>query len=85
MPRQDGYKDDQHINWRVDGTDGVAKGTISKAIKTGKLPYQAVAEEIESLLVEVEATALRSTLPERADAEWIDDFVAEVHRKEIVG
>lgn len=27
-PRQDGYKDDQHINWRVDGTKGVAKGTI---------------------------------------------------------
>lgn len=27
-PRQQGYKDDQHINWRVDGTKGVAKGTI---------------------------------------------------------
>lgn len=27
-PRQEGYKDDQHINWRVDGTKGVAKGTI---------------------------------------------------------
>lgn len=27
-PRQDGYKDDQHITWRVDGTEGVAKGTI---------------------------------------------------------
>ncbi|WP_287240984.1 Gfo/Idh/MocA family oxidoreductase [Mesorhizobium sp.] len=27
-PRQDGYRDDQHINWRVDGTKGVAKGTI---------------------------------------------------------
>ena len=27
-PRQEGYKDDQHINWRVDGTEGVAKGTI---------------------------------------------------------
>jgi predicted dehydrogenase len=27
-PRQDGYQDDQHINWRVDGTEGVAKGTI---------------------------------------------------------
>ena len=27
-PRQDGYKDDQHINWRVDGAKGVAKGTI---------------------------------------------------------
>ncbi|MFI0846836.1 Gfo/Idh/MocA family protein [Mesorhizobium sp. IMUNJ 23232] len=27
-PRQDGYKDDQHIDWRVEGTEGVAKGTI---------------------------------------------------------
>ena len=25
---QEGYADDQHIDWRVDGTDGVAKGTI---------------------------------------------------------
>ena len=27
-PREAGYKDDQHITWRVDGTTGVAKGTI---------------------------------------------------------
>jgi len=27
-PRQEGYRDDQHITWRVDGTHGVAKGTI---------------------------------------------------------
>ncbi len=27
-PREEGYKDDQHIAWRVDGTEGVAKGTI---------------------------------------------------------
>jgi predicted dehydrogenase len=27
-PRQEGYKDDQHIRWRVEGTQGVAKGTI---------------------------------------------------------
>ncbi|WP_421724806.1 Gfo/Idh/MocA family protein [Bauldia sp.] len=27
-PRGDDYDDDQHINWRVDGTEGVAKGTI---------------------------------------------------------
>lgn len=27
-PRAEGYEDDQHINWRVDGTDGAAKGTI---------------------------------------------------------
>ncbi len=27
-PRAEGYADDQHIRWRVDGTDGVARGTI---------------------------------------------------------
>lgn len=27
-PREEGYEDDQHIHWRVDGTEGVAKGTI---------------------------------------------------------
>lgn len=27
-PRQEGYDDDQHIRWRVEGTRGVAKGTI---------------------------------------------------------
>ena len=27
-PREPGYADDQHINWRVEGTAGVAKGTI---------------------------------------------------------
>ena len=27
-PREDGYADDQHITWRVEGTRGVAKGTI---------------------------------------------------------
>ncbi|MBW7921441.1 MAG: Gfo/Idh/MocA family oxidoreductase [Rubellimicrobium sp.] len=27
-PREEGYEDDQHIRWRVDGTQGVARGTI---------------------------------------------------------
>ena len=27
-PRQEGYKDDQHITWRVEGTAGSAKGAI---------------------------------------------------------
>ncbi|MGH8816911.1 MAG: gfo/Idh/MocA family oxidoreductase, partial [Achromobacter pestifer] len=27
-PRADGYPDDQHIRWRVEGTEGVARGTI---------------------------------------------------------
>lgn len=27
-PREEGYEDDQHITWRVEGTRGVARGTI---------------------------------------------------------
>jgi predicted dehydrogenase len=27
-PRAEGYRDDQHITFRVEGTEGVAKGTI---------------------------------------------------------
>jgi predicted dehydrogenase len=27
-PRGEGFEDDQHIRWRVEGTEGVAKGTI---------------------------------------------------------
>lgn len=27
-PRAEGYDDDQHIRWRVEGTEGVARGTI---------------------------------------------------------
>lgn len=27
-PRAEGYRDDQYINWRVEGTEGVARGTI---------------------------------------------------------
>jgi predicted dehydrogenase len=27
-PRHEGYRDDQHIRWRVEGTEGVARGTI---------------------------------------------------------
>ncbi|WP_062013702.1 Gfo/Idh/MocA family protein [Aureimonas sp. AU4] len=27
-PRQEGYRDDQHIRWRVEGTAGTARGTI---------------------------------------------------------
>lgn len=53
------------------------------AIKTGQLPYQAVAEEIENLLAEVETAAERSTLPQAADTAWIDDFVASVYRRQV--
>jgi RNA repair pathway DNA polymerase beta family protein len=55
------------------------------AIKMGALPYQAVAAEIEELLVRVEEAAAKSSLPESADREWIDDFVYQVHQKEVGG
>ena len=53
------------------------------AIKTGRLAYSPVAEEIESLLDEVQDAAERSTLPEVPDYAWIDDFVAETYAAEI--
>lgn len=54
------------------------------SIKTGALPYKPVAEEIEGLLGEVEQAAAASTLPDAPDEAWIDEFVAAVHRGEII-
>jgi hypothetical protein len=53
------------------------------AIKTGKVAYQKVSREIESLLESVEVAALVSSLPEAPDLQWIDDFVQRVYRAEI--
>lgn len=53
------------------------------AVKTGQLPYDAVADEIERLLAEIEIASERSSLPEAPDREWIDGFVAEVHRQTV--
>lgn len=50
------------------------------AIKLGQRTYQAVSARIESLLDLIEEAAARSSLPERADLDWIDDFVCRVHR-----
>jgi hypothetical protein len=49
------------------------------AIKTGQLPFKQVSEEIDQLLVEMEAAALASELPEAADHAWIDAFVADAY------
>lgn len=54
-------------------------------IKKGERPYQSVAAEIEDLLEQVEAAAASSPLRDTPDFAWIDDFVAETHRKEIAG
>jgi RNA repair pathway DNA polymerase beta family len=53
------------------------------AIKQGKVVYQDVSREIDSLLESVEAAALVSSLPETPDLQWIDDFVQRVYRAEI--
>lgn len=45
-------------------------------IKLGKLPYQAVAEEIDNLLVMVKEAEAKSTLPENPDIEFLKSFVA---------
>jgi len=55
------------------------------AIKRGDLPYRAVAEEIEALLVEVEAAASRTPLPETADLTPSEDFVATLYRRIVTG
>jgi hypothetical protein len=52
-------------------------------IKTAKLPYREVADEIEDFLVRVEVAADESTLPDEPDHQWIDDFVERVYRQEI--
>ena len=49
------------------------------AVKTGKLPYREVADEIEDLLARIEVEAARSPLPPEPDREWIDNFVVGVY------
>ena len=53
-------------------------------IKTGKLSYKEVAEEIESLLDEVEKAQLESSLPDHPDYEWIDNFVYKIYKEQVL-
>lgn len=55
-----------------------------KSIKAGERSYQEVAEMIENLMEEVETTAPTSVLPEDVDRRWIDDFVFDVYKHQIV-
>lgn len=50
------------------------------AIKMGVLAYQPVADEIDRLLIDVEAAAKDSSLPTVADLAWIDETVLKAHR-----
>lgn len=53
------------------------------SIKLGELPYKAVTEEIERLLVEVENAATASTLPEVPDQQFIEDLVARAYQSQV--
>lgn len=48
-------------------------------IKQGEVPIEAVAEEIDEMLGEVETAALRSELPEKVDHDRVDDFLVSIY------
>lgn len=54
-------------------------------IKQGKVSYDTVASQIEGLLEEVECAAETSTLRDDPDRQFIDDLVAEIHAKKVIG
>jgi hypothetical protein len=55
------------------------------SIKRGELKYEAIAETIDQLLVDVEAAAQASSLREEPDQEFIDDLVARAYRGKVLG
>jgi hypothetical protein len=55
-----------------------------RRIKGGEISYETVANEIENLLVEVEAAATQSSLPETPDRAAIDELVALAYRRKIM-
>lgn len=52
-------------------------------IKLAKYPYKIVATVIERLLEDVEASAAASTLPDKPDQAFMDDFVCRVYANEV--
>lgn len=52
-------------------------------IKTGQRDYASVADEIVELLDDVKSAAERSTLRDEPDYDWIDQFVASIHRDHV--
>lgn len=55
------------------------------AIKNGTLPYKDVEFIIEEGLKELEAAQVNSTLPEKPDVQWVDDFLYEVYSNIVKG
>ncbi len=52
-------------------------------IKLGKIPFQQVSEEIVQLLLDVEAAATHSKLPDSFDQALIEDFILQLHREAV--
>jgi hypothetical protein len=53
-------------------------------VKIGELPYDVVAEEIESLLGRVEDAVLTSSLPEKANQDFIDETVFQSNLYQVI-
>jgi len=53
-------------------------------IKQGRIPYVEVAAQIEDLFEEVKAASLKSTLQEKPDKDWIENFIIEEYRDVVV-
>jgi hypothetical protein len=54
-----------------------------RRIKSGEIPYDAVAAEIEDLLIQVEQAAARSKLPEKPDEAFVDRLIVREYRARI--
>jgi hypothetical protein len=54
------------------------------AVKLGKIPYASVAEDIELLLGKVKDASAASTLPDKPDRKWCDNFLIDVYRAEVL-
>ena len=50
-------------------------------IRKGELPYEFVADEIESGLLKLNEVKAASSLPEKPDIKWLEDYVYSVYAK----
>ena len=54
-------------------------------IKLGQRPYEAVQDELETIVERLPSLAERSRLPEASEADWIRAFILEAHRGQVTG
>lgn len=54
-------------------------------IKLGQRPYEAVQDELETIVERLPSLVERSRLPEASEADWIRAFILEAHRGQVTG